>query len=225
MKISIEKALKLKLANEYHKRDLLANYEIYKEINKFHKCYSEIEITERDDNKFWIENTKFILENDVIGIVIRYNTYNKQYHFFGNWNQIDMKNISNYQINDFRKNFKKPRGVGKLSKKKIADWIKYETDIYLACKKKNDELEDNTKTFLKTLEGQNVQWHLKNEKTGQYSGEIIKNGIKYSFTITNGYVNQKIEVYYKVPTNLDSFLLLSDNKINRENKIKRILKN
>ena len=100
-----------------------------------------------------------------------------------------MKNLSHYQISDIKQTFTEPRGVGKLNKKKIADWIKYEEEVYFACKKKNEERDDNVVDFLKTLVGQNIKWLKNKPESGIYSGEIIKNGIKYTFNISDGYIN------------------------------------
>lgn len=214
MIVTIYKAITLKMYNEYHKKNLKEDYEIFKEINKFQHCYSEVKLTKRDENTYWHEHTRFLFKGDIINVVIRYDSYRKRYSFYGDWNTSDMKNISIYQIHDIRKKFKEPRGVGKLTKKKIADWIKYETDVYLAVKKANDEHNDKVITFLRSLDGENIKWFTNDPDRGQWNGEIVKNGLVYKFSINDGYINQKIEVYYKTPSTLDAFKLLSDNKIN-----------
>jgi len=222
MKYTISKALKMNLGNEYHLKNLKASFEVYKEINKFHPCYSEVELVERD-NEYWHEHTKFLLKNDVIDVVIRFDDYRKRYSFYGNWNSYDMKNLSHYQISDIREKFTEPRGVGKLSKKKIADWIEYEESVYLACKIQNEEFEDKVGNFLETLKGENITNYREDNNRGEWSGSIIKNGIEYKFNISDGCISENISIHYTVSSTLNSFKLLSDNKINRENKIRRIL--
>jgi len=223
--ISLQSALKLTFDNEYQRKNLVKDKALFDYINTFHKCECNVSVSERENGTYWLEHTKFVLDNDVIGVVIRYDEYRKKYSFYGNWDQRILKNLSSYQVSEIKKQFTEPRGVGKLNKKKIADWIKYEQDVYLACKKKNEELDDKVGNFLKTLAGQNVKWITQNEQTGEYKGEIVKNGIEYKFNIENGCISQKMEIYFQVPNNLESFLLLSDNKINRKNKLERILKN
>jgi len=223
MIVTISKAVEMKMYNEYHERNLKEDYEVYKEINKFHHCFSKVELSETTGDSYWHESTKFLLKNDVIDVIIRYDSYRKRYSFYGDWDTSDLKNLSHYQISDIRKKFKEPRGVGKLSKKKITDWIKYEEDVYLACVKKNNELDNGVNSFLDSLKGENVNWFNQNPERSQWSGEIVKNGVVFKFSIDNGCVSQKIEVHYKTPSTLEAFKLLSDNKINRENKLKRIL--
>jgi hypothetical protein len=225
MAITLESALKLKFDNEYQIKNLLKAKELLDHINTFHKCECYVTTSNRSDGIYWLEYMKFVLDNEIIGVVIRYDEYRKKYSFYGDWDSRQFENLSTYQMSDIRKQFTEPRGVGKLNKKKIAEWIKYEEDIYLESKKKNLELNDKVSDFLKTLVGQNINWHKNKPEEGVYNGEIIKNGIKYSFNIADGCINQKVEIYYQVPNSLESFLLLSDNKINRKNKIERILKN
>ncbi len=222
--ISLKSALKLNIDNEYQRKNLDKDKELLEHINTFHKCECYVKVSDREDGTYWVEHTKFVLDNEVIGVVIRYDSYRKKYSFYGDWNTSDMKNLSSYQISDIRKTFTEPRGVGKLNKKKITDWIKFEEDVYLACKKKNNELDDKVGKFLKTLAGQDVKWRTQNEQTGVYVGEIVKNGIEYKFSIENGFISEKVSIHYKVSNNINSFLLLSDNKINRKNKLERILK-
>jgi hypothetical protein len=223
MKVTIEEAIKLKMRNEYHEKDILKKYEIYKGIIKFHPCISEVYLEEYEDG-YWLDSVKFFLKNEKINVIINYWEHKKRYTFTGDWAKWnELKNITSYRKNDIYEKFEKPRNVGVLNKKKIQDWIKYEEDVYLACKAENDSKSNKIKEFLNTLKGENVTWFKNDDEKEQYQGEIIKNGVVYSFSVNDGHINENIKLHYSIDSNLKTFKLLSDNKINRENKLKRIL--
>jgi len=208
--ITIEEAIKLDFYNEYHQKRVIQIKEQYDIINDVHQCDCEVHVSEREDGSVYFDHHNFYLVNDTCQIQIRHDSYSKKYTFFYSE---DFKNLSVYQKSDIRDKFKAPRGVGKLTKKKIADWIKYETDIYKACKEKDKNLNNDVSEFLESIKDEDVRFFGKDEKRNHYSGEIIKNGIKFTFKIENGYVQKAILIDYTVSATLDNFKLLSNNKI------------
>jgi len=215
-KITLVEALKQNFDNEYQRNTLQEAKEEHVHINKFHPCETCITVTKRDNN-YWLEHYSHSLKNDVCDIRIKYNKFRKKYYFHYDSN---FENVSSYIISDIEKKYEAPKNVGVLTTKKIQDWIKYNQNIYLDVKAESEKRTDNITSFLESIKGENVRFF----NDGK-SGEIIKNGIKYSFKIENGYVSEKIEIHYTIENSLHNFKLLADNKIYRENKLNRILEN
>jgi len=202
--IKLSEALELKFNNSYHIDRLLKAKQTLDEINKYHSCEAYCEIIEKDNSEYCLENIKFYLINDTCRIEIRYLEYDKKYIIFYSES---FKNLQHHQIQDIKSKFVQPKNIGVLNSKKINDWIEYNKNVYLEYKKKDKELANSVDDFLKSLEGENVIWF--NNKT---SGEIIKNGIKFTFKIENGYISKKIDIYYTVENSLEAFKKLSNNK-------------
>lgn len=215
-RITLAEALKRKFDNEYQRNTLQQAKEENEHINKFHPCETFVSVSKRD-NDYWLEHYLHYLKNDVCPIRINYDRFRKKYHFYYD---CDFENISSYTISEIQKKYEAPKKVGVLTTKKIQDWIKYNQNIYLDVKSESEKHTDNIESFLESIKGENVRFF----NDGK-SGEIVKNGIKYSFKIENGYVSEKIEIHYRVENTLENFRLLADNKINRENKLNRILEN
>ena len=72
----------------------------------------------------------------------------------------------------------------------------------------SNERTDKIKKFYKSLEGLPVVFF--NNKA---SGEIKKNGLRYNFNISDGYISQEIHVEYLDGDKLVNFLKMSDNKL------------
>ena len=214
--IDLSEALKRTYSNEYHQKTLDKAKVQLDLINKFHPCTCKVEIYERDGGEFYLERTNFYLESDVCTMMINYQEYQKKYYIHFSEKFV---NLDHYKISEITKRFKAPQNIGVLTTKKIQNWIKHEQDVYLALKQRDEELSNNVESFLETIKGEDVRWFNDNK-----SGEISKNGIIFKFEISNGYVSKKISIDYKVDNTLEAFKLLSDNKINREKKLKNILK-
>lgn len=213
--ITLTEALKLNFDNEYYKNKLQEAKEQHEKINKFYPCETICVFTQTD-SKYFFEYVRHYLINDVCNILINYDNYSKKYYIHYNEN---FENLSSYLIKNITKNFKAPKKIGVLSTKKIKDWIEYNQNVYLALKAENDKRSDEITNFLNSIKGENIHWIEHNK-----SGEIIKNGIVFTFKIENGYITQDIRIHYNVPKTFEAFKLLANNKINRENKLLRILK-
>ena len=166
------------------------------EISKFYPCLVI------HDNNF---NDDFILLNhDYLELRISKNSKGK-YSIYA-YNLRDFKNIDSYDLKKAQTQFTEPNQIGVLTTKKINAWIEYFESVYNHLKSLDEKQGNEVEIFLKSIEGLPINWNYK--KTG---GEIIKNGIRFKFSIDNGSVSQRIELEY-ISNNLETFLKLSDNK-------------
>lgn len=145
-------------------------------------------------------------------IEVRYDDYTKKFHF-SLTDVLTFKNVSNYNRDSAYKAFERPQQVGTLTVKKIQAWIDYLTLVrnnIAAVDAKNAE---TIAEFKASLEGLPVKWY-KNRNAGDNSesGRIHTNGIVFEFTINEGFISKKIELYYKGGASVETFKALSDNK-------------
>lgn len=222
MTIQLSEALKniKKFKNEFQQKRLIEASNLLETIKKVHPCECIVKTSD-----YYLDYITFYLKNDVCAIKINYDTYRKRYSFHYDGSTNLFKNLSHYQISNIREKFTEPRGVGVLNKKKVADWIKHEQDVYLALKEEDEKLNDKVGSFIKKIENEKkLKWHFYDDKNQVYRGSILKNGIEYNFSIENGYITEKVSINYEVSNSLESFKILSDNKLNRPKKLERILK-
>lgn len=204
--LSLQKFQSLKLQlSDYQKEAITAEEKIAKEISAFHPCEVAISVSEQD-GKLYFEHTKLMLEHKTLDMTIRHDSYRKKYSIYCQ-NIHSLKNITHYTIQDEQKKLVEPKNIGVLTTKKIADWINYYEQLYMALEAINGGNDDRKAKFLASLKGLGVQFWNDGQK-----GEVIKNGIKFSFQIEPTYIRQTIEVHYECESNLETFLKLSDNK-------------
>jgi hypothetical protein len=115
-----------------------------------------------------------------------------------------LKNIENYSITRIRKMFDVPNNFKVPTKKKLMDWIEYESKVVEACKRYDAEVQKRKDAFLKSLPKVGVSWWSKTQ------GEIKKGGVVFKFTIGKEYIMQTIEV--SASQNLENFLSISKNR-------------
>ena len=195
--------LKLEL-NEFRIRDINELKEKQKEINVFYPC--EILYTINENNNF--EYAFIYLKHDKHKI--RVTEYKKQFSIF-NIDIWEFRNFTSYQQNEIieKTNLIKPKNIGKLSTKKITEWVNYNEKVYEVLKNETNKTNDKIKEFKETLKPYTVTYT--NEK--ETKGYIIKNGLQLSFEIgETGNIYNKITVATKESVNLDIFKLLSDNQ-------------
>lgn len=201
MKVSLEKALSFNYPNEYGFKDLLEFDKFASNVKIFHPCKIECSVNKTEGGYTFGHGCVYLI-NDVCNIRIK--KWNGQYHIYL---EDDFDNLTSYSIQNIKKGFIEPKNIGVLTTKKINDWMEYLQEVYLECKKENDKKTSVISNFLKSIEKENVKWW-----NDHKHGEIIKNGIKFTFKIEDGYVNQKIEIYYDVDSTIENFRKLSNNK-------------
>lgn len=212
--LSMDEALKINFYNEYHTKSLLESKATLDEISKFYPVKAEVTLLEHSDNTFSLDYVNMFLTNDVCRIGIKFDSYRKKYSIYCHENY---KNVDFYKISNIKEKFTAPKNIGVLTTKKIGAWVKYIQDVHIECVKLDNELTNGVDAFLKSIEGEDVRWF--NSKT---QGEIVKNGIKFSFKIEKGYVSKKIEVHYSVNSDLETFKKLANNRLGLEKKLERV---
>lgn len=124
--------------------------------------------------------------------------------------------VSNVARHDLSKRICTSQNMKVITKAKLATKIQEQAELLDLCGQKNGENEDKRTAFLASLKGMDITWHYEDsEKTRIDGGDIVQNGIEYSFSIAqDGYIHQKIQLHYSIPSHtLDTFKKLSANKL------------
>jgi hypothetical protein len=100
-----------------------------------------------------------------------------------------------------------PRNIGVLSKKKLLEWINFYEQVYAILLAEDQQNLSTKDEFKKSLMGLPVEW----SRNGN-GGKIKTNGIIYTFWFEAHQVRQNIELDSEIPSNLETFLKLSDNR-------------
>lgn len=201
--LNIKEAGKLKLSN-YGRGELIKAQQLADETSVFFPADPVIIVSEYD-GEFHYERTEIKLFHPVIDLRIEHDTNKKKYRISCR-TESTYRNIGYVTFNDLEK----PNVMGVLSAKKVQEWVKY---YETKCKRLAALEGANVKKisdFKASLKGLSVKWN-------ENGGEIIRNGLKYTFSIDRGYISQGIKLDY-VDDNLKTFLELSDNKYTKNKK-------
>lgn len=205
---SINETLPVLEINEYRQKDLTELIKRSEEINALYPCEVFLNFSEYE-NKEYFENADIKMTYKEHEFFIKYWEHKKKYIIYETFTQ-KLKNCDRYALAKIRENIKEPQQIGVLSTKKLINWFEYHISVINEAKKIDAQNGGEKDAFLKSIEGLPVKWFNDNKQ-----GEIIKNGIKFSFTIGDTYISKKIEVHYSVSNELDNFLLLADNKYSK----------
>lgn len=174
-------------------------------INAFYPCEVLIYFSEHEGQEYFERaDIKMIYKEHEF--FIRYWEHKKKYVIYETFTQ-NLPNIDRYELTKIREKIETPQQIGVLSTKKIVSWFEYHIGVINEAKKINEQNGSEKDAFLKSIEGLPVFWYNNNKQ-----GEIIQNGVKFSFTIGETYISKKIEVHYQVSNELSNFLKLADNQ-------------
>lgn len=174
-------------------------------INAFYPCEVLIYFSEHEGQEYYERaDIKMIYKEHEF--FIRYWEHKKKYIIYETFTQ-NLKNVDRYALTQIREKIEEPQQIGVLSTKKLVNWFEYHLKVINEAKKINEQNGSEKEAFLKSIEGLPVFWYNNNKQ-----GEIIQNGVKFSFTIGETYISKKIEVHYQVPNELSNFLKLADNQ-------------
>lgn len=105
-----------------------------------------------------------------------------------------------------------PNSVGVPTERKLDEWREYLTRKTAFYKERYEKNQTQINDFLSSIREHDEKGEIKWRKDRK-SGEMVKNGIKYTFSIEHetGYVYEHLELHYSVSSNLTNFIKLSDN--------------
>lgn len=197
--------------NEYQSRDLAEIIRRSEEINAFYPCQVYLNFDQYDNGEEYYKYAEIKAIYKGTEFFIKYWEQTKKYHIYSEELTRKFKNIDNYTLSRIKENIKEPQQIGVINLKKLVNWFEYHLAVIEEAKKINEANESEEAKFLKSIEGLPVKW----DRNGK-SGEILQNGILFSFSIGPTYISKKIEINYKVSNELESFLKLSENKYNNQ---------
>jgi len=191
--------------SDYQSKGLTETIKLSEQVNQFYPCEVVLNFSEYD-NKEHYEHADIKMIYKDIAFYIRYWEYKKKYVIYEDTIRT-FKNVDSYTIKRIKEKIKEPQQIGVLSLKKLVNWFEYHISVINEAKELNNINGSEKDKFLKSIEGLPIHWY----NNGK-NGEIIQNGIKFSFNIGETYISKKIEVHYSVNNELENFLKLSNNK-------------
>lgn len=123
------------------------------------------------------------------------------------------KNMDRNDIERIAKLYDKPCNIGKFTSKKVNDWINYYTSIYNQVAKEDAERVQKMTDFLKSIETETIRW----EDAMHTKGQIIRNGLCFSFHIDKGFIFTNITLYSHGANDYQKFCLMADNQFPHKN--------
>ena len=174
-------------------------------IGQFWECEVMAELCNNDTEVYYFY---CVLKNDVVQTCVNQISQGSKTWLHIYTNAIDtLKNIGRYELSEIRKKHDTLNKMSVPTTKKIAQHIEIVNNMYLEAKAINDKNGGEVQSFLTSIEGLPVKWW--NDNT---EGEIVQGGIVLKFTIKDGWVHKRIEVYYEVPSTVEAFKKLAENK-------------
>lgn len=107
----------------------------------------------------------------------------------------DNTDYYNYLPYGWREENPEPNKMGTITDKKAREWKNWLTAKRQAALNERDRREGAVVTFMKRI-GKIDKNNCQRYNVGETSGEIIRNGLCFSWTISNGVVSQKLDVHY-----------------------------
>lgn len=127
----------------------------------------------------------------------------------------DYNYYRDYLPYNWEKENPEPQKIGTITDKKMTAWAEYLKQKRAAADQVFNGKQNAAavlRSKLAALDGSNFDYIQINDKSGQ----IIKNGLEYHFEITeSNTIIQHIEVYYKTPQNIESFLQMIAGNYNK----------
>lgn len=185
---------------------------------EFRKFIPELELryvvyTPEDSLEGYIDYVGVYFQRNKLQFEIKKSDYPKK-HYSIMVNTSELVKTNHYDQSEAKKDLTEPNLIGSPTLKKVDDWIEYLTQYYLNLKKIHDQNTQEEQKFREALSGlPDIKFGYKDKK----SGEIIRNGLRYSFEIGVNSISQKISIdlYWREQT-LENFLLMTDSKFKKE---------
>lgn len=198
----------LKVKNsEQKQRDITGSNEFVDTVSKVYPCaaFFFVDFGDGSDEPYY-EHYEVLLDHPELSLRVSYDGRQKKWNIY-NQSIFTLKNVTYYTQEAIEKNIPKPRQIGKLSAKKVQEWVYYHEQVYKQLVEVNNGNAANLQAFLGSIKDLPVKWF-----DGNKQGSIVRNGIELEFKIEPTYVSKKIVIHWSVENDVASFLKLSDNK-------------
>ena len=204
-KYTINEVLPVLELSDYNQKSLTEVINTSEKVSQFYPSQVILNFQEEDGKEYY-QYAEIKMNYKGYDFYIKYWEQKKKFIIYEDFTR-RLKNVDRYALASIKEKIQEPQQIGVLSEKKILNWFEYHLAVIQEAIKIDIEKGSEKDAFLKSIEGLPVKWW----NNGK-SGEIIQNGVKFSFTISETYISKKIEIYYSVPNDLESFLKLSDNQ-------------
>jgi hypothetical protein len=204
-KYTINEVLPVLELSDYNQKKLTEVINTSEKVSQFYPSQVILNFQEEDGKEYY-QYAEIKMNYKGYDFYIKYWEQKKKFIIYEDFTR-KLNNVDRYALAGIKEKIQEPQQIGVLSEKKILNWFEYHLAVIQEAIKIDIEKGSEKDAFLKSIEGLPVKWW----NNGK-SGEIIQNGVKFSFTISETYISKKIEIYYSVPNDLESFLKLSDNQ-------------
>ena len=203
------KTLNLSVNNQALIIDAEAESENY---NQFYPSYFLVnggyyENSEKEQ-VFFIERIQHYLKSDICKIQIRkVNQHNKYYYLIYNYS--DFPTLTTSEKEQIKRSLTEPQNVGVMTTKKLTNWVKYTEKKFLLYQEQENQNQSKILNFYNSLKDEKV-YYWEDKKRG----EIRKNGLIFSFEISNSYISTKVVVDTNRNIDIIQFNKLANNQFN-----------
>lgn len=191
--------------SDYQSKNLTEIIKVSEQVNQFYPCEVVLHFSEYDNSEHY-EHADIKMTYEGYIFYIKYWDYTKKFVIYEDTLRT-FENVDNYAIKRIKEDIKQPQNIGVLNLKKLVSWFEYHISIIEKARELNDINGNEKNAFLESIKHLPVKWWNNNKQ-----GEIVQNGIKFSFSIGETYISKKIEIHYSVNNELENFLKLSNNK-------------
>lgn len=207
--VSLPEFMSMHIENRDHKSTYVQTaQELAEQVSQFLPAEVTVQVSEQD-GKLYFEHAYTRIIHPELELNISYSTYNKKYSIW--CRSIDrLKNVTHYTRRKVTEKLPAPNNIGVLNLRKLQAWIQYYESYYKLLLDYDTENADKKAAFLCSLENLPVEWFNKD-----IEGRILRNGIEFSFTISETYVDTRIHIHYECGRDLQTFLALADNRFGK----------
>ncbi|MHC1707427.1 MAG: hypothetical protein AB9842_07885 [Bacteroidales bacterium] len=207
--VSLQEFMSMHIENRDHKLTYVqVAQELARQVSQFLPTEVTVQVSE-EDGRLYFEQAHARILHPELELIISFSSYNKKYSIW--CRSIDrLKNVTHYTRRQVTDQLQAPNNIGVLSLKKLQAWIQYYESYYKLLQERDTDNADKKAAFLRSLEGLPVEWFNKD-----IQGRILRNGIEFSFTISETYVDTRIQIHYGCGRDLETFLALADNRFGK----------
>ena len=183
-----------------------------KNYNQFYPSYFLVnggyyENSEKEQ-VFFIERIQHYLKSDICKIQIRkVNQHNKYYFLIYNYS--DFPTLTTSEKEQIKRSLTEPQNVGVMTTKKLTNWVEYTEKKFLLYQEQENQNQSKILNFYNSLKDEKVYYW-----EGKKRGEIRKNGLVFSFEISNSYISTKVVVDTNRNIDIIQFNKLANNQFN-----------